>query len=79
MIAYFRRKKQQEEEKMEKEVSLTNRLNETLGDTAFIWFVFIIGFMIIFIFVDTFEGLIQTILACLLIIIFYDLITRKKQ
>ncbi|MFB0544527.1 MAG: hypothetical protein ACETVN_02325 [Asgard group archaeon] len=64
---------------MEKEVSLTNRLNETLGDTAFIWFVFIIGFMIIFIFVDTIEGLIQTILACLLVIIFHDLITRKKQ
>ncbi|MFX0162278.1 MAG: hypothetical protein ACFE68_02920 [Candidatus Hodarchaeota archaeon] len=64
---------------MAKEVSLTNRLNKTLGDTAFIWFVFIIGFMIVFIFVDTIEGLIQTILACLLVIIFYDLITRKKQ
>lgn len=64
---------------MEKEISLSNRLNETLGDTAFIWVVFIIGFMIIFIFVDTFEGFILTILGCLLVIIFYDLITRKKQ
>jgi len=72
-------KKQLEEEKMEKEVSLSNRINETLGDTAFIWFVFIIGFMIIFIFVDTIEGAILTILACLFVVIFYDLITRKKQ
>jgi hypothetical protein len=64
---------------MEKEVSLSNRLNESLGDTAFIWLVFITGSMIVFILVDTFEGLIQTILGCLLVIIFYGLIRRKKQ
>ena len=64
---------------MEKKVNLSNRINEALEDTAFIWFVFIIGFMIIFIFIDTIEGAILTILACILIVIFYNFITGKKR